>query len=166
MEQARRKGESCFLEYMYIYIYEFIFFGTCPPPKSGIQNFHKKGHVGVATLLTRSQEERKITLFFWGVYTPPKTNVEAENYMSEKENHIPNLDFCVQHVSFRGSIHPSESRHFFWGTTTDSRISFDNPFIITNTNPSFMNLQGIDLKPKKHTILVAINSSPIIHTHS
>ena len=59
---------NIYIYIIYIYTYEFIFFGTCPPPKSGIQIIHKKGHVGVATLLTRSQEERKITLF-WGECT-------------------------------------------------------------------------------------------------
>ena len=35
-------------------------------------------------------------------YTPPKTNIEPENLPFETDNHLPNLLFWVQHVSFRG----------------------------------------------------------------
>ena len=38
----------------------------------------------------------------WWKSTPPKTNMEPENYHFEKENHLPNLHFGVPAVSFRG----------------------------------------------------------------
>ncbi len=28
-------------------------------------------------------------------FTPPKTNMESENHLFEKENHLPNLQFQV-----------------------------------------------------------------------
>ena len=44
---------------------------------------------------------KKINGSKWGTknVTLPKTNMEPENHLFEKENHLPNL-----HVNFRGSI--------------------------------------------------------------
>ncbi len=39
-----------------------------------------------------------------GGITPPKTNMEPENHLFEKENHLPNLHFEVPAVSFPGCI--------------------------------------------------------------
>lgn len=82
-----------------------FYFATCPPPKSGIQIFHEKGHVGVATLPSIVRTSGR-TPFLVGrglrftYNTPPKTNVKAENHMFEKEKHIPNLHDQWFHASW------------------------------------------------------------------